>query len=266
MGSDYLTESELLEAPKEENPNERLALLGEPIDEFSIRAGRLARNLLVAAGLICGGAALSGFLIFGLHAGHVHFVAIGVFMFFGGFALAWRAVQNRGLRILVYPEAIVRFHRGSFRAIFWDQIERIWVRHIEGHTAGLIKGSLVLSAERSGHEPMNFDDSLPRLKELAELLQSRTMTFLWPKVRDAFEAGMTITFGTLQIHSGGITCEPGMLSWSEVDKVEFTDKNVTIHKKGKWTNWHQKKLADMPNCHVLRALVEHALRFRRGSK
>jgi hypothetical protein len=244
-----------------EDLSEKLALLGEPKAEFAVRGRAFARNLVVGPLLTLGGLALDITLLFFRHVSF-ELIMVGVGMILTGIMLVVRAYRNRGLRVLVFREGIVRVRGNDGQALFWDEIDSVWRKKIDGHWEKIWKGALNYSVERPDGKAIDFDDSIPELEELGRILNKETFVYLWPRYLAAYDNGATLDFGQVRLSKRGLSTASGNLPWLEVQEVKFEDNQFTISKKGKWTSWFQGKVAQTRNYHICKALVERAMATR----
>jgi hypothetical protein len=244
-------EEELLD-----NIDEKIAVLGDPIAEFAVRGRVFLRNLVIAPLLLLLGIAIEIGAFWGHAFNHFHIIAIGGFLILMAVMLVVRAVRNRGLRVLVFPEGLVRLWRGDGQSVFWNEVDKIWKRKIDGHWARAWQGSLVLKIERYDGRTMEFDDSLPRLDNLSEIIHRETLPYLLPQAAEDFTSGRTIAFGKLRVDRAGLKHESISIPWGDVQEIRVDDSLVAVYKKGKWSRWCQVPIAEIPNLHVLLALAQ----------
>jgi hypothetical protein len=245
-----------------EDITEKLAVLGTPKAEFAVRGRVFARNLLIAPLMVLAGLALLVLPFVFMHGFHEHLLMFGIALTLGGIMLLVRAFRNLGLRVLIFPEGVVRFRRDEAQALFWDEIDTLWRKKIEGHWEWIFKGSLTFTLQRADGKAIHFDDAIPNLKGLGEILQKETLPHLWRRYLAAFEKGATLDFGKIQLSRRGLSTQTDNLPWHDVAEIKLQENLVSIVKKGKWTRWFQCKVSEIPNCHVFKALVERALATR----
>jgi len=247
---------------------DKLAQLGEPKAEFAVRGAGFVRKLVLAPLLIGAGLTLEVLLIGVLHIHHYDLLLLGVVLVLSGVTLVVRAFRNRGLRVLVFPEGLVRLHRGEAQAFCWEEIDQVWQKKNEGaHWATRAwRGVLTLKVQTADGRRLSFDDSLPRLAELAQILCRETLPFLRPQAEAACEAGNTLHFGKLRMSRQGLSQGKETLPWSDLQKIKVNGVQLLIYKKGKWTHSLNCSLADVPNAHVLLALLEQRVRVEKPSK
>ncbi len=240
-----------------QDDSEKLTLLGEPTAEFVVGPRALLRNFVSGSLLILVGVGIETlFFVIGLHGQIPKILILGVFCVLMGTMLVVRAWQSRGLRVLVFPEGVVRIRRGQAQAIFWDEVDQVWQKKTEGFWARIWKGSLVFILQKPDLA-LQFDDSLPGLKKLGELILRNTLPFLLPRTLEAFEAGESLEFGKLKVNLQGLSHDQGTLAWADLQDIQLTADALVIYKKGKWTKWFQATVSEIPNFHVLPALARH---------
>jgi hypothetical protein len=178
-----------------------------------------------------------------------------------------RAWQNRGLRVLVFPEGLVRCHPQKMQALFWEEIDQVCLKRSLGShgAARLWRGFLTLTVQTADGRRMAFDDSLPNLLQLAQIIQRETLPHLLPRARAVYEEGKALAFGKLVISQRGLSQDKIALPWAEVQKVKWNGMELWIYKKGKWTHSIHFTGWDIANFHALLALLEQRVRVEKSS-
>jgi hypothetical protein len=238
---------------------DKLALLGEPTAEFTVSGWLLLRRLAVALLLILLGAGLLVLAFFLKVFSHFHFLAFAGFLILTGIMLVVRTYLNLGGRVLVYPEGAIHFRRDKVASFFWDDVVRICFTKTGGDWSRIWQGSHSIFLQLGAGKDIHFDDSLPRLKELYRIIQEATLPYLWPPARASFEAGETLWFGGLQLNHKGLARGKESLPWENIDLFAINQEEIAIYKKGKAKHWYHTAISDIPNFHVLRSLVNHAI-------
>jgi hypothetical protein len=245
---------------------DKIAQLGEPAEEFALRGLGFLRSIVLASILTGAGLTLEVLLIGVLHVHQHELLLLGLALLLSGVMLLVRALRNRGLRVLVFPEGLVRVHRGEAQALCWEEIDQVlWQKSEGGHWRAWI-GGVTLSLQAADGRRMKFDDSLPRLAQLAQIVRQRTLSFLWPKALMVYEAGHTLDFGKLRISQRGLSNGKETLPWSLVQKVKSNATELSIYKKGKRGHYFDFTLSDIPNFHVLQALLAQQVPVERMEK
>jgi len=241
----------------------KVSELGTPLAEYTARGQRLLFQLLAAPVIFLAGL---GFLaapllvfLWGGHGGAALFklFALGCILVPGAVLLSVRAYRSWGLRVFVFPEGLIRIHRNEVQAFFWDQVETIWRKKIVGAWGKLAKGSLIYTVKLQQGEEFHFDDQLYQVEQLGERMQQELLRIQWPTALAEFEAGAIMDFVKLRVSRQGLDNGKERVAWRDVSGVEFGDDNITINKRDKWLAWHKAPVAEIPNVHLLRALVEY---------
>jgi hypothetical protein len=244
---------------------DKIAQLGEPTVEFTVRGLAFFRRLALAPLLIASGLILEIVLIGVLHLHNYEILLPGIFLIGSGVMLLVRAVRSRGLRVMVFPEGLVRLQRGRAVAFWWEEISQIWQKKGGGsHWMGRAWWSLTVQTVDGRR--MIFDDSLPRLEQLTQIVRRESMTFLWPRYLADYEMGKELSFGKLRISQRGLSHGKETLPWSDLQKARFDGAQLLIYRKGKWTHSVACSVSDIPNFHVLLALLEQRVRVETPSK
>ncbi len=246
---------------------DKLGQLGEPIAVFAVRGAGFLRKLVLAPALIGAGLTLELLLIGVLHIHNHELLFVGVVLILSGITLVVRALRNRGLRVVVFPEGLVRLHRGEAQGLCWEEIDQVWQRKNEGSNWAMRawRGILTLKVQTADGRRLTFDDSLPRLADLAQIICGETLPFLWPQAQAAWESGTPLDFGKLRISQQGLSQGKETLPWSALQKIKINGAQLLVYKKGKWTHSLNFSLSDIPNSHVLLALLEQRVRVEKSS-
>lgn len=79
-----------------------------------------------------------------------------------------------------------------------------------------------------------------------------------PPAVAALENGETLDFGPVVLDAEGLrVSEDKRLDWEEVDEVKIVKGLVTATRVGKRWTWFKTPISQVPNAHVLLALVQH---------
>lgn len=258
------------------------AELGEPDALFQISRGRFLVKLWTGLGLILGGAVtVYLFWLLGL-VGFAAFLAkFLVLLPLSGIVLLWRMYRNRGLLVLVYPTGLLRLRRGEVDSFPWAEVEHVRVkaqrpgtavfdRGPDGHPAtcwfpidapAVLLWTARLTVARTDGVEAHFDPVLGDYGRLAEELQRRSFAALWPVIWGRFRAGHPIAFGDLEANVVGLRYQSKLLHWRDLKELSLVQSKLTVKQAGKWFPWAVKDLGEVPNPHVLFALVEEARRL-----
>jgi hypothetical protein len=247
-----------------EEVSRKLAALGPPLGEFSVHENRFVLQLLAAPALLLVGLALvvlpAVALLWAAKAGALLFklVITGCVLIASGVLLAVRAYRNRGLRVLVYAEGVLRLRRGEAKAFFWDEVAGVWKKKNQAGLHKVSSGNVVYVVQCAGGKEYHFDDAVPDLKRLGELIQERTLPHLLPRALADYHAGKLVDFHKLRVSKAGVHNGDDLAAWDQVQSIKLTDAALTVEKKGNWLTWLTVAAGEVRNPHVFTALVERA--------
>ncbi|MBX9627741.1 MAG: hypothetical protein K2X82_28335 [Gemmataceae bacterium] len=257
-----------------------VAELGEPDRVFQVGAGWLRAKLLVGVGLVVYGVVANyAWWVHGPQNFH-HFVlhlliwppALGV-------GLLVHMFRQRGLVVLVYPAGLLRLRRGEVDSFPWAEVTAVRLKVQKAETAVVVRGpdgepvSAWLPAEvpavqmwtagltvvRADGVEAHFGPAIGSYDGLAREVQVRTFGRLWADAWGRFRAGEAVAFGDLSAAPAGLRHGGKLLRWAEVKEVSVAGGKLVVKQAGKWLGWATlKDVSDLPNPHVLFALVEEA--------
>lgn len=260
--------------------------LGDPDAVFRVGAGRVWAKLALAAGLVLYGVAAN--YLWWVHgpARFDHLVLMVLFLPpLTGLSLLGHLYRTRGLCVLAYPTGLLRLQRGEVESYPWAEVEEVRLK--------ADKGTFVIVRDETGDvfaawlevEPPTFqiwnaqltvrraDGTTAKLTpavsaypELAVYVQRETFRALWPATLARFRAGERVEFGPFEVSRAGLRYEKTVLPWADLSDVAVSSKSLTVKRKGKWLPWVSKELDEVPNPHVLLALIEEARRTARPAR
>ncbi len=247
--------------------------LGATTAEFSARRGWLMANMIAGPiavligvpmfifGIVAAVAILRGEVKKGALRGPVLAVGLGSLLIGAGIYVPLRAYRNWGLKVLVFEKGFVHFQKGRIQVFRWDQIQTVWQQISKAAATGILGDADVLTVVRSDDIQVRIDDHIARRKTLGQLVQKETLKHMLPSTVAAFERGEIVDFGPLGISSEGLHNKHRVLPWSDLADMKLDKKgSLTVSQRGKWLNWLNVPANQIPNAHVLLALVKHARR------
>lgn len=267
-----------------------VAELGDPDAVFRISRGRFLAKLWVGLGLILSGAAVGG-LGFAFGVGVLAVLAKFVLTLpVLGVILLVLMYRQRGLLVLVYPTGLLRLYRGEVASFPWNEVGEVRLKvqraapEVEADDAGSpaacwlpaeaptveIWAAKLVVVRKDGTEA-TFGPALADYPRLAELVQRRTFPLLWAVARARFRAGEPVAFGDLELTPAGLrfagplpsrkkTAREKFLPWKAVKEVVVAQGMLSV-KAGRWFPWLVVDISQVPNPHVLFALVGEARRL-----
>ncbi len=246
-----------------------VAALGEPTAEFRAGGQRLAWQmaavpLCFVGGIICVGIPVAALLwghLRGAHFGKL--ITLGCALIGGSVVLAIRAYKHRRLRVLVYPEGLVRMDGDEANAFFWEDIDTVFRKNnSDSAWEALAHGGLLYTLHLASGKQTTFEDHLNDLKTLGKIIEAGTLPYLLPHYQATLDDGAVVEFGALAFDAQGIRGEKVHLPWNDVQSLAMTEKAITIKKKKKWTAWKTIPTDDVANPHVVAELLKPILDSR----
>jgi hypothetical protein len=255
--------------------------LGEPEALFRISRGRLLAKLTFGVMLVVFGIVANYLWWFRGPAQIDHFIFHLLYIVpLSGVALLLHMYRNRGLFVLVYPTGLLRLRRGEVDSFPWNEIESVKLRvqrtdgaefthDPDGSTLACWLPADIptfklwdagLTVVRADGVEAHFGPALSDYGQLAEEVQKRTFTALWPRVRARFRNGEHIQFGELEVKPAGLSYAGKLLLWRELKELAIAQGRLSVKQTGKWLPWALVDLTGVPNPHLLFALVEEAQR------
>jgi hypothetical protein len=252
--------------------------LGDPDALFRVSPGRFWSKLLLGAGLL--GVGLVGNYLWWVHGparfGHL-LAKLLLAPPIAGIALLWYLYRTRGLCVLVYPTGLLRLQRGEVESYPWAEVDEVRLKTDQAEFVAERDEKGEIAAGWLAAEPPTFqlwdahltvrrtDGTTARLTpavsgyaELVEHVQRATFREFWPAAVARFRAGERVTFGPFEVERAGLRLDKNLLPWRDLGEVSVSGKNLAVKRSGKWLPWAAKQLEEVPNPHVLLALIEEA--------
>lgn len=267
-----------MSVPGDDHLSLATAELGTPDALFQISRGRYLAKLWVGIGLILGGFAAIGLIWI---IGAAGLAVLAKFLLappvFGALVL-WHMHRNRELFVLVYPTGLLRLRRGEVESYPWAEISHIQLKvqrvetpEFQFDLAGNVKTCWLpvevpsvqmwnagLTVVRTDGAEAHFGAALADYERLAEEIQKRTFSAAWAEALAQFRAGETVVFGDIEVLPTGIRFAKKSLAWERVKEVSIAQGMLSIKRSGRWLPWIVRTIQDVPNPHVLFALIAEA--------
>jgi hypothetical protein len=257
--------------------------LGNPDAVYRVGAGRFGVKLALGLGLI--GYGVVGNYLWWVHGpanfNHLTFLFL-ILPPLSGLSLLRHLHRHRGLCVLAYPTGLLRVQRGDVESYPWDDVDEVRLKADKGtievrrDDAGQIEscmvavepptlqiGNAAVTVQRKDGVTARLTPVVGGYADLVERVQAATFPVLWPRALARFQAGEWVACGPFEASPAGLRFGKSTLPWAEVGEVGITSKNLSVKRKGKWLPWAAKELEEVPNPHVLLALIEAGRRSRR---
>jgi hypothetical protein len=138
----------------------------------------------------------------------------------------------------------------------WDSIASVMLDITSYSQYGMNTGTTYkYTVRRNDGEKLVLDDKFIDVDALGNTITQEAAVHMLPRVMADFNAGQTITFGSLSVNQQGVSNGRNILPWSEVSGVFINKGFVIVLQKGKKSSWANIRVAKVPNVFVLDALV-----------
>jgi hypothetical protein len=257
--------------------------LGDPDAVFRVGAGRVWAKLTLAAGLVLYGVVAN--YLWWVH-GPARFDHLVLIVLIGppitGLSLFGHLYRTRGLCVLAYPTGLLRLQRGEVESYPWAEVDEVRLKADKGTfvverdgagevTAGWLEvepptfqiWNAQLTVRRADGTAAKLTPAVSGYPELVAHVLRETFRAQWPAALARFRAGERVEFGPFEVSRLGLRYEKNLMPWADLAEVNVGSKSLAVKRKGKWLPWVSKELDDVPNPHVLLALIEEARRTAR---
>lgn len=142
------------------------------------------------------------------------------------------------------------------RAVRWDEIVEVRTKRYPGTTRSTRRPASVLdhyTIRTRGGETLDLRFAFPNNDAILDHIHERTREPL----RRA--ASLPATFGPITADERGVRSELASLSWSEITGASLEGPLRSVVIRGTGAGWLEYPLAEVPNAHVLLALVKERI-------
>jgi hypothetical protein len=186
------------------------------------------------------------------------FAVIGLFMVFNW----WR---TRGLSVQVYSDGLARIQGAKVEEVRWDNVNAVWQSITKHYRNGIYTGTTYLyTVETNDSRKLKFGNEVKGIEQLGQTIQNESTKRLFPKMVAAYNAGQPVAFGQFTLSKDGVGHKNKYLSWAEIEGTQINKGYVTFKKQGKWFNWANVPVAQIPNLIVFLSLIDHVVGLKSG--
>lgn len=246
---------------------EEVRSLGEPIAEFKIGGGTFLFFMTVGILGLLLGLAMLGWPLLELveiaekgkgviHVGRAIFG--GLMLMSGGVVALVKAFKSRGLKVFAFASGLAQIQKISVEIMRWDEVEEVLRTHNEQSQGLTLRSPVQLTLKAKDGRTWIFDERMSHLRELRMLVEGRTLKHLLQSAREAYDAGKTVVFGVVDIKQDGVAVGNTVFPWDIVEEATAERGRLTFAGRDQGKPLGYVDLAQVPNAHVLVALVEHA--------
>lgn len=266
----------------EDHLTRSLTELGDPDALFGISRGRFLAKLAIGVGLLLFGVVANYFWWFRGPAGigHLELLILIVVPLSGG-AMLVHMYRERGLNVLIYPTGLLRLRRGEISSFPWREVDHVLLNVNRAGDAEYVRGpegevvacwlpvdvptfqlwKVGVTIVRDDGVVANFGAALSDYDAFAEEVQRRTFEALWPEVWANFVGGRTIAFADIEATRRGLRFNGKALPWADIKELTVAQGKLSIKQGGKWLPSVLVDVKEVPNPHLLFALVTEARRL-----
>jgi hypothetical protein len=233
------------------------APLGERVGEF--RTAKTAARVRIGLG---GALTTVGLLtdVLAVTAGHAAFgvvAVLGALFPAAGVAMLVSSYRDRGHRFEAYEDGLVEHRGGKTRRLRWEDVVSVTSdlrpRDRRNPQAVAPNQRHTIRA-RTGHE-LVFTDAIANCNFLLALVREKTLRHLLPWAQAQIDAGEVIEFGEFRASRAGISTEYQSIGWAQIEGTDVVD-DFEVVIKGRGSTWMETRMVNVPNMHVLFALVD----------
>ncbi len=160
------------------------------------------------------------------------------------------ALRTKDDRIEVRERGLHAKVRGTERSVPFDEIRAVTSRVVRTR-GGVVHDHRVrwTGGERA------IDHSFGDVERLLDAIREQTVERLVAQVRDELAAGRAVPFGPWTLHPDALEVRGARLPLQLLGKVDLRAGVLRVHGKGHATSWAEQGVADVPNVHVLLAVL-----------
>jgi hypothetical protein len=147
---------------------------------------------------------------------------------------------------------------GSHSVAFpWDEIDSVREIRSEIISHGAYHVERLLEVRRRDGKTVRLNTYYRDADALYEAIQAAVFERLFPRAREALEAGRPVGFGPVRLTAEGFD-DGGLqlLPWVEYAGFTVNKAFLNIRKRGQKSDWFSRALREIPNARVLLALLE----------
>lgn len=244
--------------------------IGRPTAVFSF--ARQQRVALIVAGILacCFGIALLAVLLFlpeknpaaEMQARHMGYFLGSMLLFVGPIAVFY-ALRTRRLHAITGSEGVALLVNDTVSYCRWEEIESVYETVVAGEARTALETSVrgddhVFRVRCQNGKELVFRNYLNDLPWLGKIIERETLPYLLPLAVEALENGDTLSFGPITLDAVGLREGPKKeLPWKELGEVKLVGGWLTIMQQGKRRAWLKTSRGQVPNTHILLALVRY---------
>jgi hypothetical protein len=167
----------------------------------------------------------------------------------------------RGASVFAFEGGLARVQGDLCEAMRWEEIKTIRRgRPPEDKDVTIGTPRRLTLVGKAGLEWV-LTESFSNLKELRDVVEECSLACMIPAANQEMRAGQSVSFGNVSASLQGLTSpDKSILAWEHVSEAKIDKGKVVIGSTLLTKPWYQAPVYQVPNAHLLLALVENATR------
>jgi hypothetical protein len=238
--------------------------LGEPVARFRSSAVQSVLYLVVGLLAVALGVGAFVFLVIGLvdppergfRPIRTSFLGFLLLSAGAGMVMKWRGLRGTG--VVVFDRGLAHLRGVRCEVMRWEEITAVGRGVPPGNDQFTVRTPSRLALTSADGRAWVLTETLSGLKELRAIVEERTLPRLAAAAREALEGGKTLSFGDIGLKQEGLTYPGGgILHWELVAEAGLANGMVVVLSKVLNQPYCQVPLYQVPNAHLLLALVDY---------
>ena len=243
-------------------------------DDLGARIADYTRNRNRQIGSFAGSTILimiGGFSIIAAYWEGLIPLAVGLLYFLPGLWWLIHTLRIRDLSVRVFSDGLVYIKSGKTQTVRWEKIAVVQqMSRTTTSSLGINSTVHACTVHLQDGSKHVFNSALGSVEQLALTIHQEASRRILPRVRAAYDAGQSVSFGPLRISREGIAKGRKTLPWSRVKDIEIEAGFVNVYVEpdtilrliatdGKGHKWASIAVAKMPNVFVLKNIADEIL-------
>lgn len=236
--------------------------IGEVVADYGVAESRIRRSVFVGTPVML---LLGGMLLYLGYARppererNTKAIVVGIVSVIGGLYIPLHALWNRNRRLLIGTQGLAYTDGAAITVFPWRDIDFLWEKTNHHSHGSAIRLHVVLTLERNDRVRIKLDNYyFPNLDEIAGHIKREMLQWAWPDLLSSYQGGLDLSFGPLTFHRDGLRKKHDLVSWIDVRDVKVEEGKLIIIRGNKSLTWFKAPIGEIPNLHILLALVQHA--------
>lgn len=179
--------------------------------------------------------------------------------------LAWAiyALASCNLRVYVFTSGFIRAKGRQGEVIRWDQIQAIWESVTRSSYSYRNTLTYTYTVQRNDGKIFKQGSPLQKSDAMGASIKREVVKIHLPLAKAAFQAGQTLSFGSINVDSQGVNNGKEMIPWNQIVRLSISQGKVVVEQSGLQLRWTAVKSAEVPNLSVLISLVNFVVQGQR---